>query len=258
MPSAIELRVGSVDAAARAFALGYDTVCLDVKTTASRLAAATPVAVDRAQSFAAPAGTRRLRLLHRVTVSLDAPRLEIPKAAAQRFDVVAIEPLTDAAFLFACRTADCDVIAVDASRKAPFALPRAAVAAARARGVAFEVSYASAISHPRTLRHLAATAARLDAAAGGARGALAFSSGAAAAWQVRAPADVAAIAAMVGVRHGDAATAAGTAALDRAAARAADRNADDLWVDAAELDAHLAALGERPGPRKRPKRRKAS
>ena len=38
MPSAIELRVGSVDAAARAFALGYDTVCLDVKTTASRLA----------------------------------------------------------------------------------------------------------------------------------------------------------------------------------------------------------------------------
>ncbi|KAH8050742.1 hypothetical protein JL721_11317 [Aureococcus anophagefferens] len=29
MPSAIELRVGSVDAAARAFALGYDTVCLD-------------------------------------------------------------------------------------------------------------------------------------------------------------------------------------------------------------------------------------
>ena len=84
MPSAIELRVGSVDAAARAFALGYDTVCLDVRTTASRLAAATPVAVDRAQSFAAPAGTRRLRLLHRVTVGLDAPRLEIPKAAARR------------------------------------------------------------------------------------------------------------------------------------------------------------------------------
>ena len=39
---------------------------------------------------------------------------------------------------------------------------------------------------------------------------------------------------------------------------AADRNADDLWVDAAELDVHLAALGERPGPRKRPKRRESA
>ncbi|KAH8049874.1 sulfotransferase [Aureococcus anophagefferens] len=109
MPSAIELRVGSVDAAARAFALGYDTVCLD----------------DR--------GLRRHR------------RRREPQGALR---------------------------------------PAARGRRGRALGVAFEVSCGRRL-RPRTLRHLAATAARLDAAAGGARGALAFSSGAAAAWQRR-------------------------------------------------------------------------
>ena len=172
--------------------------------------------------------------------------------------MVAVEPLTDAAFAFACHGADADVIVVDAARKAPFALPRAAISAARGRGLVFEVCYGDAVARPRTLRHLVATASRIAAATDGGDG-VALSSGAADAWQVRAPADVAAIAAMVGVKRALATTTNGALALARASERAAKLGIDDAWVSPDVLRGHLRALRHDPAaPRPPPKKRKAA
>ena len=158
-PPPAELRCASEAAAARAFALGYATVCLETRVDARRVADASPAAREP-RDVAAPAGTPRLRLLRRLTLAVDGARLQVPKSVRAAFDVIAAEPATEAAFAAACACADVDVVTVAAARRAPFSLARAPVSAARARGATFEVAYGPAVANPRTLRHLVATARR--------------------------------------------------------------------------------------------------
>ncbi|KAJ1447887.1 RNase P subunit p30-domain-containing protein [Pelagophyceae sp. CCMP2097] len=271
-----ELRCRSPEAVKAAFAAGYSTVVLDHRIDASALEGGATVAADLAAaaagSYDVPAGAARLRLLSRLTVVLAAPRLDLPVAVLRAFDVLAIEPTTEAAFAFACGRCDAaDVISVDCARKCAFAIARGPVAAATRRGACFEVCYASAILEPTSMHHLVGTAAHLRALCGRRRGGIVLSSGAGAAAAVRAPLDVVRIAtAVLGFRRGDAVAALTLqpgAVCRHAAGRAVDVGAARHWLDSEQVAlykaAHAAAAarsaaGGRSSSSKKKKRRLCS
>jgi RNase P/RNase MRP subunit p30 len=234
MQDAHELRCGSVAAAERAYALGYASVALETICDAARAKDANPLNWGAPRDVDAPTTTPRLRLLKRLTVRLDAPRISVPQKVLNAFDLVAVVPETDDAFRAACSCNDVD-ISVACGARLPFSVARKDVEVAIKRGAAFEVSYAHAIAQPRSLRHLTATGLRLAALTNGGRG-LVLSCGSSDAWRVRSPGDTAALAAMLGVRNTDGVVGASAArAVKAGAARLYAAGADDSWLDGDEI-----------------------
>ena len=249
MQDAHELRCGSVAAAERAYALGYASVALETICDATRASDATPLDWGEPRDVDAPSTTPRLRLLKRLTVRLDAPRMSVPQKVLNAFDLVAVVPETDDAFRAACASSDVDLISVACGARLPFAVARKDVEVAIKRGAAFEVSYAHSIGQPRSLRHLTATGLRLAALTNGGRG-LVLSCGSSDAWRMRSPLDVGALASMLGVRKTDGVVGASAArAVAAGAARLYAAGADDSWLDGDEIKQLIG--GARPSGKRR-------
>ena len=248
MQDAHELRCQSVAAAERAYALGYASVALETVCDATHAKDATPLDWGEPRDVETLKTAPRLRLLKRLTVRLDAPRLSVPQKVLNAFDIVAAVPETDDAFRAACASPDVDLISVACGARLPFAVARKDVEVAIKRGAAFEVSYSHAIAQPRSLRHLTATGLRLAALTNGGRG-LVLSCGSPDAWRVRSPGDTAALAAMLGVRNTDGVVGASAAhAVKAGAARLYAAGADDSWLDGDEIK---ALIGEQPSGKRR-------
>ncbi|KAJ8600970.1 hypothetical protein CTAYLR_006302 [Chrysophaeum taylorii] len=179
----VELRCSS-DAVAEAWRLGYGKVVVDHRVEAASLSRSFKPEVK------APAGA-----LSRVTIVLDGPRLDLPKAVLTRFDVIAVEASSEKAFAHACGNDNVDVVALGGR----FAISRSAVLAALKRGGCLELAYAPAIEDPTAIRHLVAAAARLADAARG-RGVV-LSSGATNPRFLRPPPDVANLARFLGLKR---------------------------------------------------------
>lgn len=186
----MEFSVTSPAAVVEAFRLGYGTVVLDHRITMPNYKSR----LDEA--LATPVAAAQPRIASRATILLEAPPLDVPRALAQSFDIIAVEASTEAAFARACACKDVDLVSVDCRRRS-FALARAPIVEAVARGACFEVCYGPAIEDITTLRHLAATAARLNDACRGKR--LLLSSGVGDPALLRPPPDVANLAKMLGI-----------------------------------------------------------
>ncbi|XXH05966.1 hypothetical protein Hte_012409 [Hypoxylon texense] len=133
-------------------------------------------------------------VLHRATVSFSDPAQnpQLPKAA-QAFDILALRPQTEKAFLAACLTVqEASIISVDLAARLPFYFRPKPCMAAVDRGVRFEICYGRAVgpdaADALARANFAANVAQLVRATRG-RG-LVVSSEAAAAMALRAPADV--------------------------------------------------------------------
>ena len=106
MQDAHELRCGSVAAAERAYALGYASVALETISDATRAQDAKPLDWGEPRDVETLKTTPRLRILKRLTVRLDAPRMSVPQKVLNAFDIVAVVPETDDAFRAACSSPD--------------------------------------------------------------------------------------------------------------------------------------------------------
>ena len=251
MQDAHELRCQSVEAAERAYALGYASVALETICDATQAKDATPLDWGAPRDVETLKTTPRLRRLKRLTVRLDAPRMSVPQKVLNAFDIVAVVPETDDAFRAACSCSDVDLISVACGARLPFAVARKDVEVAIKRGAAFEVSYAHAIAQPRSLRHLTATGLRLAALTNGGRG-LVLSCGSPDTWRVRSPSDVGALASMLGVRNTDGVVGASAArAVAAGAARKYNAGADDSWLDEGEIKALIGPLQASSGRKRR-------
>lgn len=60
-------------------------------------------------------------------------------AVARGYDLVAVQPGSERLFHMACSSLDCDLVSLDLARRLPFRFKPAAVKAALARGLHFEV-----------------------------------------------------------------------------------------------------------------------
>lgn len=167
MAAAAELRACSQDAAREAVRLGYSFVALDHAVDAESLSRKSEYGeqLELVESLRSSSSDHNSKILSRVTILLEGPRADLPKAALN-FDIVAVEPLTEASFAWACDCEKVDVISVRCLERS-FVLSRRNVLKALERGACFELCYAPAIEHPNTVRHLAATAARLGDACRG-------------------------------------------------------------------------------------------
>ena len=67
-------------------------------------------------------------------------------AVYSHWDIVAIQPLTEKAFLFACSNPDIDLISLDMSERLPFYLKPPQIQLALSKGIYFEISYSKAIT----------------------------------------------------------------------------------------------------------------
>lgn len=80
---------------------------------------------------------------------------------AETYDLVAAVPQTEQLFDECCRRLDIDLISLDLTERVPFRLPLPAVAAAIARGVHFEISYAPALRDSASRRNIVSNAQQL-------------------------------------------------------------------------------------------------
>lgn len=176
-------------AAGRVEAAGYGAVGLASECTPATLAPAPapPSALPRGKGQQPVAGLARH---HRLTVTLKGKgagdRLDQRKAALLTYGLVAAAPVDQPAFEAVCDgTITADLIALDLGEKLHFHLREAAVAAALANGIFFEVSYAVALRDQPARRQLIGNVQQLLRATRG-RG-LVLSSGAARAAEIRSP-----------------------------------------------------------------------
>ncbi|RKP01678.1 hypothetical protein CXG81DRAFT_6830, partial [Caulochytrium protostelioides] len=105
------------------------------------------------------------------------------------YDLVAVQPQTEAAFQFACQQLDVDLITLDLSQRLPFYLKAPTLNAAVVRGVAFEITYAPALRDLAARRHFIHQARSLLRLTHGRH--VVLSSAALTALECRAPVDVA-------------------------------------------------------------------
>lgn len=167
------------------------------------------------------------RQLSRLTISADDPAAAAAACSsalvAGSYDLLAVAPGSERVFAQACASLPIDVITLDLSKRLPFRLKTASVAAALKRGVSFEICYAPALRDAGSRRQLLANAAALVRETRG-RGLL-LSAGARSLWELRGPYDIANLAAaLFGLSQAQAAAAVGRNA-EACLARAQQRRA---------------------------------
>lgn len=169
-----------------AVALGYSVVATDARVVAgdrnARAALALgleplPEAVTRAvASEASSSGTRpRLTRATRVTVTFAEPGelqevLTKHDDLVRRYDILALEPASERAFLSACNNRRADIIALPLGARLPFRLRPPAVKAAIAHGTCLEIAYNPALMDVAARRQFFANAAAVVRAAGSGAG----------------------------------------------------------------------------------------
>ena len=169
-----------------AVALGYSVVATDARVVAgdrnARAALALgleplPEDVTRAvASEASSSGTRpRLTRATRVTVTFTEPG-ELQDALTKhddlvrRYDILALEPASERAFISACNNRRADIIALPLGARLPFRLRPPAVKAAIAHGTCLEIAYNPALMDVGARRQFFANAAAVVRAAGSGAG----------------------------------------------------------------------------------------
>ena len=167
------------------------------------------------------------RQLSRLTLATDDPAAAAAACGnaivAGSYDLLAVAPGSERVFSQACASLPLDIISLNLSRRLPFRLKTASVAAALKRGVSFEICYAAALRDATSRRQLLANAAALVRETRG-RGLL-VSAGARSLWELRGPHDVANLAsALFGLTQAQARVAVGRNA-DACIARARQRQA---------------------------------
>eukprot|EP00613_Pedinella_sp_CCMP2098_P020937 CAMPEP_0171681856 /NCGR_PEP_ID=MMETSP0991-20121206/189_1 /TAXON_ID=483369 /ORGANISM="non described non described, Strain CCMP2098" /LENGTH=311 /DNA_ID=CAMNT_0012268967 /DNA_START=62 /DNA_END=997 /DNA_ORIENTATION=+ len=144
-----------------------------------------------------------LRILSRITVVVeDLGELEdmstlTSVSVLSSYDIVAVQVTSQQTFQAACERDDIDLITFDYSQRLRFHLSLKSARAAHARGVRFELCYASALQDPAGRRHIFATARSLSEVVGG--HGLVLSSGASNALYTRGPFDVSNLASLMGI-----------------------------------------------------------
>ncbi|KAG1665407.1 hypothetical protein FOA52_015817 [Chlamydomonas sp. UWO 241] len=168
-------------------------------------------------------GGEPLTLLSRLAVSAGGPIPVTAWAEAVRgYDVVSVAPTSEAVFQQACSSLDVDIITVDISQpRLPFKLSPQLLAAASKRGVVFELQYAPTLRNQTTRRASVANGTALVRALRG--HSLVVSSGADAEAELRSPAEVVHLAAVLWGLSQSQAAAALSSAPAAAVARGADR-----------------------------------
>ncbi|XP_037068300.1 ribonuclease P protein subunit p30-like isoform X1 [Pollicipes pollicipes] len=206
----------------RAAMLGYTTVAVNVTVNLDELesvtskkkkirkgarAADTPLTDGFPDpneiQFSAPvcSGTgRKLRVLKRVTLAFsgqgDMSRIG-RSTNLKRFDLLAVQPITQAAFNLACQTLPIDIISIDPLSFRGFMLSRKLSGLASRRGIALELVYAPALSAGAGRRQLLLTALTVTNVTGGKN--VLVSSGANHEHQLRGPYDVPSVAQLMGL-----------------------------------------------------------
>ncbi|XP_057681318.1 ribonuclease P protein subunit p30 isoform X3 [Corythoichthys intestinalis] len=112
--------------------------------------------------------SRPIRVLNRLTLVMSELSHFRPNPSEYAaFDLLALQPTTEKLFHAACTQLDVDVISVSVTEKLPFFFKRAPVSTAVERGLAFEISYASAIRDAAARRYTVANAVSLTEACKG-------------------------------------------------------------------------------------------
>ncbi|KAF0308668.1 Ribonuclease P protein subunit p30 [Amphibalanus amphitrite] len=208
----------------RAAMLGYNTVAVNVTADLDKLETVTskkkkmrkaaPSAEEAAAltdgfpdpgaiTFTAPVCPRtgrRMRVLKRVTLEFtgqgDLSRIG-RSTNLKKFDLLAVQPTTQAAFNVACQTLSVDIICVDPASFRGFMLNRKLAGLAARRGVVIELVYAPALSAGSVRRQLLLTALTLTNITIGKN--MIVSSGATHEHQLRGPHDVPYVAELMGL-----------------------------------------------------------
>lgn len=138
----------------------------------------------------------------RLTLVLSDPQqnygINTGNEVVRSYDILAVQPETEKMFISACTSLDIDLISLDLSVRLPFSVRAGYLRSALARGVSFEITYGSLVADAAARRNAIGNARMLLRLALGKRG-LVVSSAAEAPWQLRAPADVMSLSALLGM-----------------------------------------------------------
>eukprot|EP00899_Mesostigma_viride_P020354 jgi/Mesvir1/2831/Mv13923-RA.1 len=199
-------QVSLASASAAIPGVSWPSRSLQSRTGASSVARATTTVHSlsssggRKDASNATDGTAGLYQLSRLSVNIpDATQAALLNSCPElaNFDLVAACAGNEKAFDAACRNLDVDIISFDMTKRLPFRMNPASIAAAVARGVYFEICYSAAL-RGATERCQLFTNAQAILRATRKRGLL-LSSGASRAQELRNPYDVACIATLWGV-----------------------------------------------------------
>ncbi len=189
--------------------LGYGAVALN-KVVHGRLPR-TPCAFGRVPYKMDDGSEGTLRQYTRLTVVLEDPQqnygINSSNEIVRSYDIIAVQPENEKMFAIACTSLDVDIISLDLSVRIPFPIKAGYMRQAIERGLSFEFAYGplvgdgtfrrNAIGNARMLLRLGLGKPRRRG--GALSGGLFITGGASAPWQLRAPADVVNLAALLGV-----------------------------------------------------------
>ncbi|EEF29566.1 protein with unknown function [Ricinus communis] len=137
----------------------------------------------------------------RLTVCVDSPAqshvLNRGNMILKSYDLVAVRPLNQLAFDYACEKSEVDIITIDFSEKLPFRLKLHMVKAAMERGVHFEITYSDLIVDVQVRRQMISNAKLLVDWTRGRN--LIISSAAPSVNELRGPYDVANLSSLLGL-----------------------------------------------------------
>ncbi|KAK6332831.1 hypothetical protein TWF696_002853 [Orbilia brochopaga] len=140
--------------------LGYNVIALN-QTIAGKITSKAPGIANTIPENPFP-DQPGLRVLRRATVILDDPSQNYGLASLSgSFDIVALRPTDEKLLLQACTSLECDLISLDLSIRHPFHFKYKVLGQAIARGIRFEITYASSINDSSARRNLLANAAAL-------------------------------------------------------------------------------------------------
>lgn len=138
----------------------------------------------------------------RLTLVMDNPQHNLginpSNEIIRSYDFVAIQPENEKMFQVACTNLDVDMISLDFGQRLAFPLRPGYINVARSKGMVFEIQYSPMIRDSSARRHTLSNAQQLLRSLKGGKDVI-VSSGATAAWQIRAPSDVASLAGLFGM-----------------------------------------------------------
>ncbi|KAF5727418.1 polymerase/histidinol phosphatase-like putative isoform 1 [Tripterygium wilfordii] len=145
--------------------------------------------------------TSPFRQYTRITVYADsvaqAQVLNSGNPILKTYDLVAVRPLNQSAFDYACEKSEVDIIAIDFSDKLPYRMKQPMVKAAMERGVYFEITYSDLIMDVKKRRQMISSAKLLVDWTRGKN--IILSSGAPSVNELRGPHDAANLSSLLGL-----------------------------------------------------------
>ena len=105
-----------------------------------------------------------------------------------KYDLIAVQPMTEKAFVAMCGNVDIDLISLDFSTRLPFYIKSSSASLAISKGIYFEICYSSSIHDLNARKNLTINARNLIRATKGKN--IIISSNASSAMQLRGPYDL--------------------------------------------------------------------